>query len=102
MKLSPRFSNVAKRQEPTLEEPTAAYLHESPRHVPRLCSFHSRVNQTLSTAHGVEEELVRCHPTVEGIGHETLRSRGSVCRQSGARSGSSTRMSRTGAAESHL
>lgn len=41
-------------------------------HVSRLCSFHSCVHQTLTTGHGVEEELCGRQARIEAVGYKTF------------------------------
>ncbi len=49
-----------------------SHLHESPLHVPSLCSLHGSVHQPLSASHRVEEEFRRCQARVETVRYESL------------------------------
>ena len=50
-------------------------LHETSGHITRLGSLDGGIDQTLSTRHGVEDELGRRQPREERVSHESLRGR---------------------------
>ena len=58
---------------------SVSYLHETTLHVAGLGGLDGGVDETLTTAHGVEEKLGRRHPRVEAVAHEPLGGRGLGC-----------------------
>mmetsp|Transcript_57864 Transcript_57864/g.162296 ORF Transcript_57864/g.162296 Transcript_57864/m.162296 type:complete len:256 (-) Transcript_57864:1143-1910(-) len=56
--------------EVVLESQVLESLHQTPRHVARLCRLHRCVDEPFSAAHGVEEKLRRLQAAVEGVLHE--------------------------------